>query len=143
MKNFTLKSFLFAFVAIAFLTTFSACKKKSDDPSDPSSGGYPKTVDVEYRVTKLTGDITTVDVLYDNDSGGETSLSKLALPVSIKFKRTVNRYEHLSVLADNTNFNFPVKSIQVDILVDGKVVSTKKGETNNGNVQAVAVYVFP
>jgi len=137
MKHLSRKNF-FKIAAAPFLMLLllvASCSK--DDDGQPETGdSYPKEVNVEYRVTSTTG-LASADVLYVNASGGRTSVDNVALPYSIKLKRTVNKLDNLAI-----SFSKGASGeAKAEILVDDKVVET---ETFSGTsyISGTIVHLF-
>lgn len=126
-------------LAVLLLTAslFVSCSKdKNDDPGP--SGGYPKEVNVTYKVTVLSGNITNCRIDWLNASGGMTIEQNAALPITKSFKRTVNQYDWVTFSVASTTPG----SLKLDILVGNDVVKTQTfsgTSTFAGTVQ----YIFP
>jgi hypothetical protein len=138
MKNLKLKTNWFKMMALPCLMMvflLTSCGK--DDDNGPETGNsYPRDVNVEYRVTSSTG-LAKGDVLYHNETGGNTSLDNVTLPYSVKFKKNAKQMDNLAI-------NFTALGngdAKAEILVDDKVVETKtfSGTTVIGGT---AVYIF-
>lgn len=137
MKNF--RKLLLIAIPVMVLVALSSCKKK-DDVNDPRKG-YPKNVQIEYRVTKVSGDnIGVMDFRYTNETGADTQLTGLALPFSKKINKTVNFAEPIS-LSITENYKI-TGSIKLEILVDGKVVATETPTFANAYITGGVVYSF-
>jgi hypothetical protein len=118
MKYLSLKkSFAGFFTIFAAVALLASCSDK--DPVNPMAG-YPKDVNIEYRVKSTTG-ITKADVAYDNQTGGRTSLDDAALPFTAKFKRNVEYGTTIGISAHNNGAG----TLILEILADGKVVKTE------------------
>ncbi len=128
--------------AAILMTGFAACKKDSNNNTPtptptPTPTAYPKTVNIEYTLTKVTGIDSVSTIAYTNESGGTSSASNVRLPFSKKITRTVNRY-------DNLGYGFNAAgtgSVQMKILVDGTVV---KDQTFSGTtvISGTLPYIF-
>jgi hypothetical protein len=121
--------FLFALVAATVFTT--SCKK---DDEGGTAGGYPKTVEITYKVT---GSLAKADILYTNDSGGNDFLTDTALPFTKTITRTVKRYDSLGLGCTA----YEGGNVKLEILVDGTVVDTKTF-TGTEVVSQTASYFF-
>lgn len=125
-----LAGILFFFAAVTLL---AACKK---DPVNPLNN-YPKDANIEYRVKSTTG-IARADILYDNQTGGQTSLDDQSLPFTVKFKRTGVAYATTIGLLGSTGVP---GTIILEIVVDDKVVETQTF-TATSNVGGSIAYAF-
>lgn len=126
-------TFLFLFSALVF-----SCKKKdSNDPGTP--GGYPKTVNIEYRVTKVSGALAPVRITYRNESGGETTLENQSLPFSKKIRITVNKMDYVTLGVGTASSNTANASVKGVILVDDKEVNAK---TESGVISIILSQVW-
>ncbi|GGE65760.1 hypothetical protein GCM10011413_35330 [Pedobacter psychrotolerans] len=112
----------------------TSCSKSNYQPGNSNS--YPKDVNVEYRITAISG-VNSGDVLYANASGGNTSVDNVSLPYSVKFKRTVKQLDNL-VLGYSKIGSGEVK---VEILVNDQVVETKSFSSTS-YVTGTIVYLF-
>ena len=97
---------------------------------DDNNESYPKSVEVEYKVSSTTGNFNTIDnITYTNSSGGDTSIENIPLPFSLQFNTTVNQNEYVSILASHIEFDTNGNAIPIgfklDILIDGVVVETE------------------
>ncbi|MBO9151732.1 hypothetical protein ACFOTA_05905 [Chitinophaga sp. GCM10012297] len=115
--TFTKKYLGGIFVFFAAVALLASCKK---DPVNPLNN-YPKDVNIEYRVKSTTG-ITKADIMFDNQTGGQTSLDEQALPYSVKFRRTGVTYATTIGLGASTDF---AGTVVLEIVVDDKVVKTE------------------
>lgn len=116
--------FIYLLSAILLLFVLISCNRDSSDTS--SSNTYPKTVNVQYRLTS-TSSFTDGVLVYINETGGNTSLTNLSLPFSKTFTRTVNKGDYLN-LSGNFMGNGTIKA---EILVDNTVVLTKDFSGNS------------
>jgi hypothetical protein len=114
------------------LATTAGCSKDDATPKGP------KEYQVEYRVSSPTAP-TSDYISYDNESGGTTTLSNVALPATYRFKRTMKQGDHLSVLA-SLDGGTATSEITAVILLDGREV--KKETARGADAQAVPVYVI-
>lgn len=114
-------------------TLLFSCKKDKDNDDTPS--GFPKEVNIEYKVTATAGNLTKADVTFTNETGGISSVDDAALPFSKKLKKTVNKYE---VLAISTTSTLP-GGLKAEILIDNKVVKT---ETYTGNTVVHGIFSY-
>lgn len=96
---------------------------------------YPRTVSIEYRVTSSNLEVT--DVIFANETGGNSIESDVALPFSKKFSRSVKLHDHASIAVTTHGDG----QLNVEILVDDEVVETK---TYSGDslVMGTTVYIF-
>lgn len=101
---------------------FASCSK---DKKDDDGGGYPKNVTIEYKVTSSSG-LNAADLIYLNETGGNSIVDGAALPFSKKFTKQVKNYEMALINVTATSGG----TIKVEILVNDKVV---KSETLTGN----------
>lgn len=138
MKNLQGKTKFAKYMAMPFLVLtilFSSCSK--DKESVPQgAGSYPKEVTIEYRVTSIKN-ISKGDVLYTNETGGNTTVDNVSLPYSVKLKKTVKQNDALG-------FNFSTLAageVKVEILVNDKVVETKSF-AGTSIISGTAVYIF-
>jgi len=138
MKNLKLKTNWLKMVALPCLMMvllLASCGK--DDDNDPQTGSsYPRDVNVEYRVTSSTG-LAKGDVLYANETGGNTTLDNVSLPYSVKFKKNAKQMDNLAISFSAIGSG----DAKAEILVDNKVVETK---TFSGTsvITGTAVYLF-
>jgi len=138
MKISTSKLSLLKFFVIPCLLVtvlLTACSKDNDGP-DNGGGGYPKDVTIEYKVTSISG-TTAGDIIYFNETGGNTILENVGLPFSKSFKRNVKQY-------DAATINFTGRTggeVKVDILVDGKVVKSQN-YSGTSVITGSLVYLF-
>jgi len=111
----------------------SCSKSKNDGPQSPDSG-YPKEVTIEYKIT--SPDLTKANVIFSNETGGNSNVSDAALPFTKTFKRTVKYAEAASIgVTSYTGGN-----IKAEIFVDGKSVKT---ESYSGNQVVTGSLVYP
>ena len=130
-----LKKHLLVATTIAATMLSQGCKK--DGGSTPKLGSYPKTVNVEYRITSSSG-LPFCDVLYTNATGGRTSVDSATLPYSVKFSRTVNAGDLIGVLGSYRGGG----SLTPQILVDGQVVKTETFTAGSTIVSGSIAYSF-
>ncbi|MFV0604412.1 MAG: hypothetical protein ACK5NK_01100 [Niabella sp.] len=129
--------FLSLTFAIVVLTTFIGCKKDNNGTS------YPKTVEVTYKITSVSGSVTNITSgSYINATGGTSDLENIALPYTKTVSMTVNRGDDatLAFLHNNSATNTPF-SIKLEILVNNKVVKTETFEGTSSATGAIA-YLF-
>ncbi|GAB2469918.1 hypothetical protein GCM10011375_40600 [Hymenobacter qilianensis] len=99
----------------------------------------PKDYTVEYRVSS-TSNLVSDYISYTNATGGTTTLTNVALPVSYSFTRTMKQGDSATLLASLPAGGTAASNITVAILLDGKEV---KKETGTGDrAQAVPVWVI-
>lgn len=125
----------FTLVPCLLLMMFiTSCSKNNDQPGNNNS--YPKDVNVEYRVTAISG-VSNGDVLYANASGGNTSVDNVSLPYSVKFKRTVKQSDNLAIGYSKTGSG----EVKIEILVNDQVVQTQSFSSTS-YVTGTVVYLF-
>ncbi len=137
MLTMYLKRMATVVAAMSALASVVACS--DDDPATPAQANeavYPRSVNIEYKVTSSSG-LTTADIIYWNDTGGQDSKSAVALPFSLTFQRSVDKFDSVAV-SPTSNVG---GSLTAEILVDGNSV---KKETYSGDKVATGttVYVF-
>lgn len=135
--DLTTKHPLRLFALLLSIALVTSCKKdKNDDPG--TGGGYPKEVNIEYKLTTTTSGLNAADVDYTNETGGSTSNDVATVPFSVKFKKNVKLYEVIVFSA----FSMKPGNLKLEILVNGNVVKT---ETFNGTsyVSGQVAYQFP
>lgn len=119
-------------LSCAALTTATSCAKNDATPAGPAE------YEVEYRISSTTAPQSDY-LSYDNESGGTTTLSNVPLPATYRFKRTLKRGDHFSLLASLAG-GTAASEITAAILLDGREV---KKETGRGvDAQAAPVYVM-
>ncbi|MBC6609069.1 hypothetical protein H8B13_19780 [Hymenobacter sp. BT188] len=122
---------------LAYLLLSGATLATASCSKDDATPTGPKEYQVEYRVSSPTAPVSEY-ISYDNESGG-TTLNNVALPATYRFKRTMKKGDHLSMLA-SLDGGTATSEITVAILLDGREV---KKETGRGtDAQAVPVYVI-
>lgn len=127
-----MKRLAYLLLSCATLATVTSCSKDDATPTGPQE------YQVEYRVSSTTAPLSDY-ISYDNESGGTTTLNNIPLPATYRFKRTMKKGDHLSVLA-SLDGGTAASEITVAILLDGREV---KKETGRGtDAQAVPVYVI-
>ena len=96
---------------------------------------YPRTVSIEYRVT--SSNLEATDVIFANETGGNSIESDVALPYSKKISRSVKLHDHAAISVSSE----AAGQLEVEILVDDEVVETK---TYSGDsiVMGSTVYMF-
>ncbi|MNY16764.1 hypothetical protein D3C86_1500470 [compost metagenome] len=109
----------------------SCSKDKKDGPA-----GYPKNVEVEYRVTSVAN-VTSGEVNYMNETDAMTIINPAALPFSKKITRKVNAGD----LVRLSFYTSTPGSVKLELLVDGKVVDTKT-PTSTTSLYEVVSYGF-
>ncbi|MGN7723860.1 hypothetical protein [Chitinophaga sp. 22620] len=118
---------------------FVSCSKdKNDDPTPPGGGGYPKEVNVTYKVTKVSGNITSCRIDWFNATGGMTTEQNAALPITRSFKRTVKQYDWVTFSVASTTPG----SLKLEILVGDDVVETQTF-SGTGTFAGTLKYIFP
>lgn len=112
--------------------------------SKDSNPGYPKTVNIEYKVTALSGITGPLSLLsFTNETGGNTDLSNQSLPFTktISKRVAVGDAVVLSLRYNNTTNSTSV-SIKMEIIVDGKVVKTETSNSTTPVIIAAIAYAF-
>jgi hypothetical protein len=139
-KTLLMKAFLInparLLLLLLSLTLFS-CSKDSNP-------GYPKTVNIEYKVTALSGITGPLSLLsFTNETGGNTDLSNQSLPFTKTISKSVavGDVVVLSLRYNNTTSSTPV-SIKMEIIVDGKVVKTETSNSTTPAIIAAIAYAF-
>lgn len=139
MKLNTRNIMAIAGTAIVLGMGFTACKKDKNNGTTPTPtpSAYPKTVNIEYTLTKVAGIDTVSTIAYTNESGGTSSASNIKLPFSKKITRTVNRYDNLGYGFNATGTG----SVRMMIIVDG---TTVKDQTFSGTtvLSGTLPYIF-
>lgn len=103
---------------------FSSCSKDGDG----SGNSYPRTVDITYRITCTTGNVTIINnASYKNETGGTTNLANVSLPFSQTVRKSVARSEVivLSAFHNNSGSPTPAFALKLEILVNGSVEKTE------------------
>lgn len=115
-----------------------SCSKDKDD--SPSSGTYPRTVSIEYKVTSPAGFTQLMQLQYTNESGGISSSTNTPLPFTKTISKTVNKYDILILSFGAVGAG----QLKGDILVDGVVKATKSfsGDTGGSTVPGQVSYTF-
>ncbi len=113
-------------------TTIISCGKDEE-----ASTGYPRNVNVEYRVT--SSNVRICDVLFRNETGsdGFTNLDDVTVPYTVKFSKSVKQFDSLAMSVTAS----AAGTLTVEILVDGKVVKTDSF-TGNNIISGSSVYLF-
>ncbi|NJN34777.1 MAG: hypothetical protein HC817_11525 [Saprospiraceae bacterium] len=127
-----LKRVFFCLLNLSFFIFFTNCGSDNDLPI---AGSYPKTVKVTY---KITGSVKQGDILFTNETFGNTSLSNQAIPFTKQITATVK--------SAPTGIGFSISTstggtATLEILIDDKPVETKTF-TGDSGVFGTAVYVF-
>lgn len=123
-----LKTILVALVALPCV--ISSCKKNNSDD-------YPKSVNIQYKVSSPTGITQASSIIYMNETGALTNLSNQALPYTKSLTRSVNKGDALSLRADAVGNG----NLKLEILVDGQVVKTAS-PTGTSTVTGTIVHQF-
>ncbi len=126
--------------AAILMTGFAACKKDDNNNTatpTPTPSAYPKTVNIEYKLTSESGVDTASTIAYTNETGGNSNAQNVKLPFSKKITRTVKRYDNLAYAFTT----YGVGSLRMTILVDGKAV---KDQTYSGTsaISGTMAYIF-
>lgn len=139
IKTLTTKSKFLKMAALPCLVLtflFTSCSKDHNDAPENGNSTYPKEVNIEYRVSAVSG-VTTGRVLYVNSTGGNTTIDQVSLPYSVKLKRTVNQLDDLG-LSFSAVASGEAKS---EILVDNQVVASKTF-SGTSYLSDTVVYLF-
>lgn len=107
-------------ILLSFAMLATSCKKDNNN-DNPGSGGYPKEVTIEYRVTTTTSNLKNASVTVTNETGGTATEDAATLPFSKKFKRTVKQYDVLTISGTST----VAGNLKLEILVNDKVVTSE------------------
>jgi hypothetical protein len=127
-----MKRLTYLLLSCAAMATATGCSKDDALPTGPTE------YQVEYRISSTTAPLSDY-ISYDNESGGTTTVNNVPLPATYRFKRTMKRGDHLSLLA-SLDGGTASSEITAAILLDGREM---KKETGRGaNAQAVPVYVI-
>ena len=125
------KTALFLALSVIFL---ASCTKEKSSPSTTTGGTVAqRTINVEYRITSVSGDLT-VDYTAPNTSGvmvtNYTTVSKtyVTIPFSGKSQNV------FTINAKNANMS--LQNITVDIYVDGQLF--KSGSLDHATLTASA-----
>lgn len=130
-----MKKFAYLLLSCAALTTATSCSKDKD--ATPSATG-PKEYQVEYKVTSNTP--MSDYIIYKNETGGETTLSNVTLPVTYSFKRTMKLADALTISASLPSGLPNTSEITTSISLDGREV---KKETSRGiSPSSISVWVI-
>lgn len=139
MRKHTMQKTLLLFTVI--LSSFfilQGCKKDKDDSPAPAT--YPKTVNIQYKVTSAAGFTQLLQLQYTNETGGIASQTNTPLPFNKTLSKTVNKYEVLILSFAAVGAG----QLKGEILVDGTVVATKSftGDTGSSTVPGQVTYTF-
>ncbi|MFT3980789.1 MAG: hypothetical protein QM687_09995 [Ferruginibacter sp.] len=138
MKSKRKTLFSAAVLCMALLLS-QGCKKNNDD--DSASSAYPKTVNIQYKVSSPAGFTQAMQIQYTNETGGINSATNITLPYSTSFNKTVNRYDVQVLMFAATG----VGELKGEILVDGAVVASKTftGSSASSTIPGQVTYTFP
>ena len=104
------------FIGLILLITAS-CKKSGSDVDNT----YPKQVSITYRVSSTTTN-NVVSIIYDNETGGQTTVDNPALPFSKTITKTVNKYDIVTF----GYFVNPAQNVKLEVLVNNQVVKSQE-----------------
>lgn len=104
------------FIGLILLITAS-CKKSGSDVDNT----YPKQVSITYRVSSTTTN-NLVSIIYDNETGGQTTVDNPALPFSKTITKTVNKYDIVTF----GYFVNPAQNVKLEVLVNNQVVKSQE-----------------
>ena len=135
MKNI----FLVSAMTTICMSLMSGCSKSGEPTptTTPAPVSTAASYQVEYRVSSITNANATY-FAYTNDTGGTTTLTTLALPGSVTFKRTMKAGDHVSFLASLPSTSAANSDITGVILLNGQQVATGTGR----GVEATANVVY-
>jgi hypothetical protein len=119
--KFRCKSLL-AVLSLFVVVATTGCKKDGDS----SSNSYPKDVSIEYKVTNVSG-VGTIDISYNNASGGLTQLQDVPLPWSVKFDRKVNKDDVIILQVAQGGLSANAK-VKCDLNINGTLAASKTPE---------------
>lgn len=123
-------------VLLSFAMLATSCKKDKDN-DNPGTGGYPKEVTIEYRVTTTTSTLKNARVTVTNETGGTATIDAAVLPFSKKFKKTVKQYDVLTI----SGTSGVAGNLKLEILVNDKVVTSETYSSTSVVVGSTG-YVF-
>jgi hypothetical protein len=112
-KMKSVKASLFIGLMLFF---FASCNKPDSGTSEP----YPKQVNITYRVSSTTTNSLGL-ITYDNETGGQSSVSNPALPYSKTITKTVDKYDIITL----GYFVNPAQTVKLEIVVDNQVVKSQ------------------
>ena len=133
------KTYFLTTLAALATALLSGCSKTNDPMPVASTASAPKSYQVEYRVSSTTSKEATY-FAYTNETGGTTTLTTLALPATLTFKRTMKLGDHVSFLAELPSTSPATAEITGVILLDGQQVVTDTGR--GAGAVANVVYVI-
>ncbi len=119
---------------------FSSCKKDGGG----SGNSYPRTVDITYKISCTTGNVTVInDASYNNETGGITNLANVSLPFSQTVRKSVALGETIRLAAfhNNTGSATPAFALKLEILVNGSVEKTETF-SDPGRLNVAMAYGF-
>lgn len=93
-----------------------SCKK----PHTETGSLYPRQVYITYRVSSTTAN-SLVSIIYDNETGGQTTVSNPSLPFTKTISREVNQYNIITL----GYFVNPAQNVKLEILVNNQVVKSQ------------------
>jgi hypothetical protein len=127
------------FVIMVYSIMLQSCSKGDDG----NSGGYPKTVNIQYKLTATNAPLQVMTYLsYTNETGGTTGLDSMAMPYTKTIRATVKQGDPISLYARHiSRVPNTLYGVKLDILVDGALVATKT-EQANGTVIGAVTHVF-
>lgn len=111
---------------IGFIILLAASCKKSDSNTDNT---YPKQVSITYRVSSATTN-SLVSITYDNETGGQTTVTNRSLPFTKTITKTVNKYNIITL----GYFVNPAQTIKLEILVNNQVVKSQDYNVPNASM---------
>lgn len=139
MKRYKVK-FKVVITTLLLMTILLACSD-SNEPGK-SIPTYPKDVSIEYTVTP-TGTTKVTSLGYTNSTGGDTNLTDVTVPFSLKFDRKVNQADVVSLsVLHNNSASGGFFSLKLEIRVDGNLVKSETFEGTSSLIGSI-VYIFP
>ncbi len=111
MKLFKTSVFIGLFILLA-----SSCKKSGSGDANT----YPKQVSITYRVSSTITN-SLVSIIYDNETGGQTTADNPALPFTKTITKTVNKNNIITL----GYFVNPAQTVKLEILVNNQVVKSQ------------------
>ncbi|MFZ2782856.1 MAG: hypothetical protein WAZ36_00540 [Sediminibacterium sp.] len=111
---------------IGLITLLTASCKKSDSDTGNT---YPQQVSITYRVSSTTTN-SLVSITYDNETGGQTTVTNRSLPFTKTITKTVNKYNIITL----GYFVNPAQTIKLEILVNNQVVKSQDYNVPNASM---------
>lgn len=131
---------LFAGISLVIVFSFFvlSCKKNRGNASR-----YPREVNIEYRVTKVSGSSSELAYgSYTNATGGNNFFDNAPIPFTVKFRRSVEQGEAIAfAFTENNNGQNTSSTLRAEILVDNQVKESKLFSGSSPVIGSIA-YVF-